>query len=135
MTEHISASPDQVWNDNKGSHKISPYDETRRGGFTDEQAEDLGFRPPEFFAPVDDTVAPSEATMKHWSEEATEVTVGNETRLYAIGGEGEKFAYVVRKSKNIADDLMKLHEKVVEIRFSKSAPEQEQADGAADLAA
>lgn len=118
---------------------VTPRAAAEQGIITYEEAEKLSAEKPEsiqFETTVGlDIQPPSDATIEHWSEETIEVTVGNETRLYAIGERGEKFAYVVRESDNIAIDLMRLHEKVIEIRFGTPAAEQERTDGAVDLAA
>lgn len=104
----LKVSPTTVWHDNQNANRVSENDEAPLGAFTDEQAEDLGFKHPSKLGdsalnvvsmeeyPDDIEVHdPSDATIKLWPEEFRYQYTSDGTRwLCAIDSNNKVFAKV-----------------------------------------
>lgn len=56
-------------------------------------------------------VPPTEATLKHWSEVIEAIEANGEKRLYAVGENGEYFAYTVCTSERLDRNMEMLYQK------------------------
>lgn len=133
----LKVTPTTVWHDNQNAHRISENDEAPRGAFTDEQAEDLGFRHPSELGesvldaigieeqyPDEIKIHPASAATRTHPPDTTELrnTSDGRTWLCAIGAEDELYAKVEATSDNPANNRYKLDQEVSRIL---SLPTQE----------